>query len=136
MSEVHAAGKFKGRIISTEFEQDGQEPDGLVLVFTVKLDDGDIVRCAHRTHGPYSHICKSIVTALDLPWPKGVLEIGTTVGREVPVRIKWKEGRDGQTFVNAYLDLGGGGNAPADKELAAKLVAKMSGEVDDSDIPF
>jgi hypothetical protein len=136
MSEVHAAGKFKGRIISTEFEQDGQEPDGLVLVFTVKLDDGEIVTCKHRTHGKFSHICKNIITALDLSWPKGVLEIDSLVGREVPVSLKHKDGKSGNVFVNAYLDLGGGGNAPADKELAAKLVAKMSGEVDDSDIPF
>ena len=135
MSETHDAGKFNGRIISTEFEQDGKEPDGLILVFTVKLDDGEIVTCKHRTHGKFAHICKNIITALDLPWPKGVLDIDTTVGREVPVRIKHKEGNHGNTFVNCYLDLGGG-NAPADKTLAAKLVAKMAGEDSDDNTPF
>lgn len=135
MSEVHAPGKFKGRIIATEFETDSNEPDGLVLVFTVKLDDGEIVSCKHRTHGKFAHICKNIIVALDLPWPKGVLDIDTTVGREVPVTLKHKDGNHGNVFVNAYLDLGGG-NAPADKELAAKLVAKMSGEEVDDNTPF
>lgn len=127
MSDIHAAGKFTGRITATEFEQDNQEADGLVLVFHVTLDDGEDVICRHRTHGPYAHICRNIIKAFDLDWPAGVLDIDQLVGREVPVSIKHKPGKNGNVFVNSYLDLGGGGNAPAAPDFVKAAVAKMAG---------
>lgn len=133
-ADIHAAGKFKGRIIATAFEQDNQEQDGLVLLFTVKLDDGEQVECRHRTHGPYQHICKGIIKALGLEWPKGILDIDSLVGTEVPVSIKHKPGKSGNVFVNAYLDLGGSGNAPAAPDFVASAVAKMTGG--DDELPF
>jgi len=136
MSDMHAAGTFTGKIIGTEFEQDGQEADGLVLVFHVKLDDGEEVTCKHRTHGPYAHICKGIIGALGLAWPAGVLDIDSLVGTEVPIRIKHKAGKNGNVFVNSYIDLGGGGNAPATPNFVKAAVAKMAEAAPDDNTPF
>lgn len=139
MEELHTEGSFQGRIASTEYEKDSQNADGVVLVFNVKLDDGFEAPCKHRSHGEWSHITQEILEKLGLPWPKGVARIDETVGRDVPVRIKNKAGRNGGTFQNCYIAYGKS-NAPATQKHAARAAALLAGEtpepVDDDDIPF
>jgi hypothetical protein len=137
MSTIHAEGKFSGRITDTDFEQDRDNPDGLILCFTIKLDDGHQAVARHRTHGAYSHIARKMIEEFGLDWPKGVLSIGTLVGRDVPVKIKHKTSKNGTVYENAYIDFGGSQNEPADSDFVKRAVEKMAETpIADDGLPF
>ena len=84
-TQPHPDGTFQGEIIAVDYEQDKEHVDGLVLCFRLKLEDGHETVAKHRTHGQYWGICKDIIEALGLGWPRGVGRISETIGTTVPV---------------------------------------------------
>ena len=134
---LHAQGDFQGTIKAIEYEKDGQIAEGLVLCFDIELEDGHQVIAKHRTHGPFAHICKNIIETLGLVWPHGIMKLGETIGTVVPVRIKHKPNKAGtQTFENAYVNFGGGSNAPAAPDFVKQAVEAMSASDIDDSTPF
>lgn len=133
---MHAEGNFTGRITEAAHEQDSQNKGGLVLAFTVSLEDGEEVVCRHRTHGDYWELTKNLLEKLGLDWPKGILRIAEAIGKEVPVRIKNKDS-NGKTYQNCYISFATP-NQPATEKQAARVVALLAGEDPgpEDEVPF
>lgn len=128
-------GYYDAKVVSAHVEVDDRNDNELVLSLNVRLETGETVTCRHRTGGEYGHIGRKVAESFDLVWPDGLESIGTVAGRECRVKIKHKEGRNGQVFENAYIVVARE-SEPATIEQLKAGIAKLKNAEKDSEIPF
>lgn len=143
-TKLHAEGTFPGKVTHAAHETSPFDDDGLVLAFTVELEDGSKCWPRHSLAPNPSNdnakkataITKRIVEEVfEQPWPDGVDRIDQAVGMDVTVRIKHNT-RNGKTYANAYINPPVKGGEPAEREHVAKVVKALGGEATDNDVPF
>jgi hypothetical protein len=132
---VTPEGRYTATIVAAAVETDPYDPDGLVISFVCSLPDGSTVEPRHSTTGDYAKITKQIIEGFGLTWPQGVAEIGSVVGKTVPVSIKNKTRKDGTEYQKAYIATARKGE-PADAATVKRNLAKISGDTVDDDTPF
>ena len=71
-----------------------------------------------------------------IDWPDGLETISETVGMVCRVKIKHKEGRNGQTFENAYIETQRSDGEPASPDQIKEGIAKLKDTNKPDDRPF
>ena len=133
-------GYYDGKILAARIDAE-PDTDDLVLVWSVKVGDGETVDCRHRTTGDYAHVTREVAEHLDIEWPYGIERIDETVGRDVRVRIKHNTS---SKYCNAYIVTRNRRGTPAvASQIRSKLhdlarAANVAIQADDDDgsIPF
>jgi len=84
--------------------------DQMRINFIVDLEsDTDpelFVTCTHSLEGDWGHLGREVMEHLELTYPDDAALLNKAKGKRVSVKVKHKEGRNGQTFVNAYIQTG------------------------------
>jgi len=130
-------GYYTGTITAAWLERDDRnQSDDLIMCFELAIDGQEETTARHATTGKNAWSGRGVAKLLDLKWPAGLREIETTIGREVPVRIKHKTSeRTGDTYCNAYIQALRESNPATPEQIEAGL-AKLEAEDDDGDAPF
>ena len=137
---MNAEGTYPATITAACLERnDQQQSDDLVMSFdcTATLEDGVTAEgtARHMTTGKLDWSGKAVAKLLELDWPGGLKDIGSTVGREVQVRIKHNTSQRGTEFENWYI-VTPPSREPATPEQIDAGLAKLEAEANDDDVPF
>lgn len=121
---------YNGEIVGTKVVA-GYKDQGMDAIFDLNLAECETVVTARVScYGDFEDRTKAVFKVLGLPYPDGLADLDTTIGKEVEVYIKHRE-RGGMTEIKAYI------NVPYEpKELTkAEIKARLAG-TDDSEVPF
>ena len=140
MSNEIAEGYYTGKIQKAYLSAFDDTEAELVMVFVVELKGaragGEEVTSRVRCGGNYPDIAKGVAELLGLAWPDGLKEIESTVGQDVPIRIKHKTANNGTVYVNAYIQTKRSGDTVLDAGKAIKMIRALSGKPAGDDVPF
>ena len=126
-------GIYEAKIVNARVEVDEKLGGELSLAFNLLLENGSQVTARHRTGGEWGHIGRDVAESLGVKWPDGLETIHETAGKSCQVKIKHKEGRNGQTFENAYIHIARGNREPATEDQVKAGIAKLK---KDDNTPF
>lgn len=127
-------GYYDGEIIGAWIEAHTQDELEAVLCFHVRLGDESEITCRHRTGGDYPQIAQDVAELLELDYPEGLHQIGSTAGKAVRVKVKHRQS-GARTYVNGYIVTNKAGDRP-ETDQVARMIERLKAKTSDDNIPF